>query len=182
VPLLDQLTKEYYSSGLKPRSDAARQWFQNKIASDFKNITPTRLLKGEAASHVSLLGGMFFFQYDAKHKDTLPVWDKFPLVIPMEFYPESFLGINLHYLPYQSRAILLDKLIQVSGNKYLNENSRMRVTYDLVRSASKFREVKPCIKQYLYSHVKSQFLHVEPKEWDVAIFLPVQRFVGEAPW
>jgi hypothetical protein len=177
--LLDKLTKEYYSSGLRPRSDAARAWFTNHLG-QFSNrtINPTNILKGESDTPATMLGGMFFFMYDAKWKDELPYWDKFPLVIPMEFYGDSFLGLNLHYLPYQARAVLLDKLIAVSGNKHLDSKSRFKITYDLVKDARKFREVKPCIKKYLYSHVKSRFVKVEPQEWDVAIFLPVQRFVG----
>lgn len=178
-PLLDTLTKTYYSSGFKPRTDAARTWFVNKLT-QYK-ITPAELLKGEPSTPVSLFGNMFFFRYDAKWKDELPYWDKFPLVIPIEFYPDSFLGINLHYVGYEARAILLDKLNAISGNKYLDEHSRVRVTYDLVKESTKFREIQPCLKKYLYSHVKSQFLKVEPTEWDVAIFLPVQQFVGAKP-
>jgi hypothetical protein len=30
----------------------------------------------------------------------------------------------------------------------------------------------------LFSHVKSQFLYIEPDEWPIAIFLPLQRFQG----
>lgn len=176
MPLLDILTKEYYKSGLKPKSVAARAWFFD-VLKQYK-VTPSSLLKGEPDTPVSMVGNMFFFRYDAKLKDELPYWDKFPLVIPIDFYPDSFLGLNLHYLGYQERAILLDKLAAVSGNKYLDESSRFQITYDLIRESTKFREVKPCIKKYLYSHVKSQFIKVEPKEWEIAIFLPVQQFVG----
>jgi hypothetical protein len=179
--LLDQLTKEYYKSGFRPRSDAARAWFIAKLANDYTaaQLTPAALLAKEPNTPVSLMGNMFFFLYDAKWKDELPYWDKFPLVIPIDFYSDSFLGINLHYLDYQSRAVLLDKLNAISRNKYLDRNSRLKVTYKLIGHLSKFREVKPCIKKYLYSHVKSHFMKVEPREWDVAIFLPVERFVGE---
>ena len=177
--LLDFLTKEYYSSGLKPRSTAARAWFLETLKQ--YRVTASTLLRGEPSTPVSMIGNMFFFRYDPKFKDVLPYYDKFPLVIPMEFYPDSFLGINLHYLGYRERAVLLDKLSAVSGNKYLDESSKFKITYQLVKESTKFREVEPCVKKYLYSHVKSQFVKVEPKQWEVAIFLPVQQFVGAKP-
>ena len=176
MPLLDQLKKEYYSSGFKPKSEAARLWFMNRVQS-FK-VTPEKLMVGEGNTPFSMLGNMFFFMYDAKWKDELPYWDKFPLVIPMEFYRDSFLGINLHYIDYQSRAILLDKMQAVSSIKRIDEHSRFKVRYDTIRNVARFREVKPCIKKYLYNHVRSPFLKVESSEWEVAIFLPVHRFVG----
>lgn len=176
MPLLDILTKEYYKSGLKPKSTAARAWFVETIRQ--YNINPSNILRGEPSTPVSLMGNMFFFRYDAKYKEVLPYWDKFPLVIPIEFYPDSFLGINLHYLGYSERAVLLDKIASVSGAKYIDEGAKLRATYQMVKESTKFREVQPCIKKYLYSHVKSQFVKVEPKQWEVAIFLPVQQFVG----
>ena len=44
-------------------------------------------------------GEMYMFYYDAKHKDTLPYWDRFPLVFPFSKVKDGFLGLNLHYLP-----------------------------------------------------------------------------------
>jgi len=56
------------------------------------------------------IGGLMFFIYDPKTKDKLPYWDRFPLVIPINLYPDGFLGLNLHYLPYYQRQLLLATL------------------------------------------------------------------------
>ena len=32
------------------------------------------------------IGKMYFFFYDPKHKDKLPVYDRFPMVFPIERY------------------------------------------------------------------------------------------------
>jgi hypothetical protein len=37
--------------------------------------------------------------------------------------------------------------------------------------------IKPTIKKYLYSHVRSQFLRIDFDEAALAVYLPVQRFV-----
>ena len=53
---------------------------------------------------------------------------------------------------------------------------RMRVSYDLLSSTRRFKEFKPCIKKYLKSNVQSKILAVQPNEWDIAVFLPIQQF------
>jgi hypothetical protein len=46
----------------------------------------------------------------------------------------------------------------------------------MLAHASKYKEIKPCVKKYLYTHVKSQFMPIHANEWPVAIFLPVEQF------
>ena len=41
---------------------------------------------------------MYFFRYDPKFRTTLPMFDKYPLVIVVERYTDGFLGLNMHYL------------------------------------------------------------------------------------
>jgi hypothetical protein len=56
------------------------------------------------------------------------------------------------------------------------EIARLRITYDILNAARRYREFKPCLKRYLYSHIKSRILAVESQEWDIAMYLPVQQF------
>jgi hypothetical protein len=35
---------------------------------------------------------------------------------------------------------------------------------------------KPCFKHYLNSNVKSRKLLIDSVEWDISLFLPLQRF------
>lgn len=111
--LLNTLTTEYYQGGIRGKSAGATKWFAKKMQDYI--VSPEKIMSEnrERASPSVLIGNMYFFFYDAKYKETLPYWDRFPLVIPIDFYSESFLGLNLHYLDYKSRAILLDKLSEV---------------------------------------------------------------------
>ena len=44
-----------------------------------------RLLNNaDRARGTTVIGKMFFFEYDPKHKATLPIYDRFPLVFPIE--------------------------------------------------------------------------------------------------
>jgi hypothetical protein len=46
----------------------------------------------------------------------------------------------------------------------------------VLKNASKYRAFKPTFKKYLGSQVKSRFLEIKPVEWDIALFLPLQKF------
>ena len=62
--------------------------------------------------------------------------------------------------------------------KYYNETTKLKLNYDILNSASKFRMFKPCVKHYLTGQLKTRLVYINPTEWDVALFLPTARFVG----
>ena len=126
-----------------------------------------------------LIGGLYFFAYNPKLKDDLPYYDMFPLVIPLQRYPDGFLGLNLHYLPIQYRLIFLNKLKNFAIYNDEDEIKRLRITYPILDASKRLKEFRPCIKHYLYGHIKSRILAVEPQEWDIAMYLPVQQFRKE---
>lgn len=144
------------------------KWFQNKI---MKGKIDKKFLKTQVR-----IGRMYAFVYDAKHKDTLPHWDRHPLVIPISHYGDGFLGLNLHYLHPKLRIILLNKLDQFS--KGSGEQKRLALSYELLKGASGIKEFKPCIKRYLYSHVKTRFAVIPPSEQELAAFMPLASFEG----
>jgi hypothetical protein len=127
-----------------------------------------------------LLGGLYFFIYDPKTKVELPYYDRFPLVMPLQRQSDGFLGLNLHYLPVNYRILFMRKLM---GRAIYDENDeikRIRITYDILDATRRLREFRPCVKQYLYSHIRSRILAVQPDEWDVATYLPVHQFKKQA--
>jgi hypothetical protein len=119
---------------------------------------------------------MYFFMYDAKTKDKLPYWDRFPLIFPIQEYEDGFLGINMHYLPYDYRAQLMDGLYTMAQSNEEGMAVRLNISYSILKESSKTKNFKPCVKRYLTSHVQSSFYQVNWKEWPVALFLPVERF------
>lgn len=129
----------------------------------------------------AVIGKMYFFYYDPKHKDKLPVYDKFPLVFPIERYPDGFLGLNLHYLSPNERSSLLNKLKDYRTNNKYNETTKLRLSYDLLSSTKRLNSlIRPCIKRYLFTQVRSNFIEITPNEWENAIMLPVQLFVEKS--
>jgi hypothetical protein len=129
----------------------------------------------------TVIGKMYFFIYDPKHKDKLPIYDKFPLVFPIERYPDGFLGLNLHYLNTNERSALLNRLTEYRTNNKYNETTKLRLSYDLLASTKNLNSLmRPCIKRYLFTQVRSNFIEITANEWSNAINLPVQNFVTKS--
>lgn len=123
-----------------------------------------------------LPGQMYHFVYDPKWKKILPYYDKFPLIFPVSFYNDGYLGINFHYLRPEHRAVLLDALLANVSNKRYDETTKMKISYAILQSAASHKYYKPCIKRYLYSHVKSPYIQIDPNEWATSIYLNTAKF------
>lgn len=177
--LLDKVKKEMVSKSLTPRSAEARTWLYKKIST----ITnPRRRLIGDASRAENpdsiIIGRMYFFYYDPKHKETLPVYDRYPLVLPIEIYNDGFLGLNLHYLDVQTRLYLLDQLHDYITNTKYDQTTRFKLSYNLLsKSARRFKLLQNCIKRYLAPHIMSNMIHIEPESWEIAIWLPTEKMV-----
>ena len=174
--LFNKLEVEAFRKGLTPRSKQSRQWFQDKLAQ--MCVKRHDLLKDPALIKRQRfgVGNMYMYMYDAKHRKTLPYYDSFPLTIMVAPAPGGFYGLNMHYLPLPIRARLFDGLLQVTNNNRYDETTKFKINYNLLKSASSLREFEPCFKHYLSDHVNSQIVMVEPSEWEIALFLPVEQF------
>jgi len=171
--LLDKAAKQGITS---TKTEEAKQWFRNE-ASSVKRANPATIIQDSpSTSSNSAIGKMFLFGYLPKHANKLPYYDRFPLVFPFAKTPDGFYGINMHYLPLPMRAALMDGLYDyVIENKY-DKNVRLKMTYQTLSSASKLRFFKPCVKHYLNSQVQTDMAQVPASLWDIALFLPLERF------
>ncbi len=165
---------------LLDNSNESLQWLRKK----YDSIKPSDVMPKNFLSEmdrrrkVPLLGRMYMFLYDPKYKDQLPFYDRFPLVFPFRRVAGGFYGLNLHYLAPRYRAILMDQLYNLLNNTKFDETTRLRFTYDLLNSSSKYRWFKPCVKHYLNEHMMSTLIYIEPTEWNLALFVPSEQFRG----
>ncbi len=156
---------------------SALDWFRNRVQNLNKPIRPVDLLSDkERLQDRFEYGKMYNFRYDPKTKLTLPYYDLFPLCIPIKPVPGGFIGLNLHYLYPKQRAFLLSKISELEKRDVTGE-LKYKMTYNLLNSSAKYKAFKPCVKRYLYSYIKSKFVKINEKEWNVAIFLPTEMFV-----
>lgn len=156
----------------------SQTWFTSQIRTLATATTPQRLVTSGNLVNKIIPGNMYLFFYDPKGKDTLPYYDRFPLVLPFSPTPDGFLGLNFHYLPPLLRVRLLDKLMVFKNSKNLTEKTRLKFQYETIASAARFNLAQPCIKRYITSHVTSRFAHIPADQWVTAMMLPVERFVN----
>ena len=175
--LFQKLELAAFRKGITPRTAESQAWFQ-KQAGYLGRINNNALLKEPVLKTESeqIPGGMFMYFYDPKTKATLPYYDKFPLTIIVGPAAGGFTGLNLHYLPMQLRAKLLDALMDITSDKNYDDNTKFNLSYNTLKKASKMRYFKPCFKRYLTAHVKSRFARVPASEWEIATFLPTASF------
>lgn len=175
--LFRTLEKEAMSAGINSRTAQSRDWFRDKVK-ELGQINRHNLLKDPSLEIRQRFrtGSMFMFFYDPKHRETLPYYDAFPLTIMIEPAPKGFYGLNLHYLAPKPRALFLDKLMETTNNNRFDETTRFKIRYELLSSVRKLKEFRPCFKHYLTEHVNSRIVMVEPRDWEAAIFLPVEQF------
>jgi len=178
--IFDNILIQGARQGIIPaRTVAAREWYRSAAGKLTSNITPGVFEKRtDEARKVSTMeyGYMYAFRYDPKMKKELPYYDTFPLIFPVRMDSDGFLGINFHYLPPVLRAKLMNALYSTLTNKKYDDTTKVKISYSILQSASKYRYFKPMLKKYLRSHVRSQFLEIQVNEWDMAIFLPTESF------
>ena len=187
--LLTTLAEEKSDANLQTMSRESMKWLVQKVASLRNPLAISVPMAKEKSRFIPKgaapvpnttkkfrIGSMYFFVYDPKGKNDLDYYDRFPLVIPLESYSDGFLGLNLHYLPMRYRVYFMRKLMPKAILNDDNEIMRLRITYEILAASRKYKEFRPCIKRYLYSHIRSRILAVEPEEWDIAMYLPVQQF------
>ena len=169
-------------SDLKKRSVEGLEGVRNRVR-DVRSNTGTFLESGKATDTLTgdqLMGGMYMFVYDAKYQDTLPYWDRFPLVIVTDLTKNGFQGLNLHYLSPRDRVKLLDGLYAMTVKETVEKDLRFDFSYNDIKSISKLKLAKPCLKKYLFSHTVGNIMRVDPKYWDLVAMLPSQQFTINA--
>lgn len=167
------------SSMFPAKTRESLRWFHS-YCMNFKTVlTGGKILAAESNRLSKSLpgpGSVVCFFYDPKTKLKLPYFDTFPCIIVLNQYADgSFLGLNLHYLNYQARIALMGALYD-NEKKNLEDIDALKVNYNMLKKASRYRWFKPAIKRYLPNHVRSKFLDVPSMYWNMVIMLPIQQF------
>ena len=169
-----------------PKFTTARSidWFRKKIESLGGNTPSSKydLMRTtkDKQTNMFLPGALYIFKYDPKWKDELPFYDVFPCSLIFSTEGNLVRGINFHYLPYIIRGRLFDKLWQIAMVYRNNMQQSRRITWRLLSNVSKFPEVQPAVKSYLYSHIQSRLIKVDIDDWKTAMLLPVESFAKKS--
>jgi len=180
--LFQQILKTGIEDGFEPgKSAESREWFRMQ-AEKLRDIRPERVMRrpGAIKNQVTRFwrpGEMYLFRYEPQGKETLPYYDRFPLIMLVDVYDGGFLGLNFHYLPPQFRAVLMDQMYRYLNNKEFDEQTRLLLTWDKVKRLAGRPYYKPCVKRYINNRVVGRFVKIHPAEWDLVLMLPLDRFM-----
>tara|TARA_B100000287_G_scaffold1046_1_gene1031 strand:- start:3968 stop:4492 length:525 start_codon:yes stop_codon:yes gene_type:complete len=166
---------------LKDRQGGVRKsidWYKRNVADLGSRITARKLMSSGKLNAAPSSGRLNMFFYDPKYKKTLPLYDTFPLVLPLETIPGGFMGINFHYIRPVQRLSLLNTLQRYASGDF-QRNTRIDASYNEVKNVGIARNT---IKKYLFGHVRSSFLRVDFDEAALAVMLPVQQFRKGRPY
>ena len=154
-------------------TDRSATWYRTQVNKIASNTTAGQLFRQGKLNSRPSVGRLNLFGYNPKYRKTLPYYDVFPLVLPLEPISGGFMGMNFHYLPPLLRFRLLERMQARASDRRFDTNTKFEVNYDDVKS---IKIVKPTIKKYLYAYCQTGFLRINADDAAVAIYLPVQRF------
>ncbi len=152
-------------------------WFRKHVTEVMRNVgtlTFVGMYQSWQTTQVKP-GTMIMFGYDPKTKDKLPYYDNFPCGICFDASNDHFMCLNIHYLPFEVRLQLMDKLIHFSTQP-LDDNTRLKLTWQYLKNIAMTNAVNFSVKKYLFGHVKTRFVNIPLSDWPIAAFLPLARF------
>lgn len=167
-----------FRSQLRARTKDSNAANNNKSVKWFKQTIKTSLRTKSTSRPTA--GKMYTFHYDAKTKESLPYWDKFPLIIYLGSWKTKdgrtvLSGLNLHYIPPKARQEFLEELLPHASTTNINSNTKLKINWSMVKS---MRGSDVMIKSYLPTQLKSSMMEIKPTDWAHAIFLPTMQFVS----
>jgi hypothetical protein len=173
--MLNTFEKHKYDQTIVTNS---RNWFRQQAQLLVRDGVKPKATFSNAGKIVATIkpGNLYMFFYDPKHKETLPYYDKFPMVFPFAASPTGFTGLNMHYLSYRFRIILLDNLLKFKNTKGLDETTKLRYSWDVIKGISKHKLAEHCVKSYLYDHIVTNTKMISPVDWTSALMMPVESF------
>ena len=177
--IVETLKQLLVQEGLEPNERVAMNWLRGTIEEMYgdKPIQPNRMIRNQTEAFRKFPGKMYMFRYVPKAKDTLPYYDEFPLVFILKPSRTGFLGMNMHYLPPKWRMIFLSRMDALRNNDKLDDTTRLRINYELIRDTSLLNIGLPIIKRYNNTNIRSKVVLIPADEWSIASLLPTEKFM-----
>lgn len=160
--------------------EQSAEWFEKEIEGISATDTRRTILKLQSRrTKYPVAGRMYLFTYDAKHKKTLPRFDRYPLLFPLSKAKGGFLGINLHYIPPQLRLRVINELLKFANNKSMSATTRIVAQWSVIKTLSRAKNlgIENCIKHYLTNHIRSAMIEIPPTSWPKVAILSLEKFV-----
>lgn len=174
-------------SAQKRNTADSYKWFSSYVGRSFNRVGTAAMFRDRKLwkNGASLkMGKMYFYEYDALHKDTLPLWDRYPLVIFFDMYKSKaganiILGLNFHYLPPALRMVAFRALLKFKTENRFRSNTRLDFSWTVIKTLAQSKYFAQAIHAYRMDHFKSVLVEIPAQSWELALFLPTARWVGD---
>lgn len=179
---IERAWKRNNPNDVKRLTPKSLDWFRNYVGRSFNKVgTGTMFRDRKLWKDHFQIGKLYFFEYDAKHKDTLPIWDRYPLVFPFSMYKAKdgmtiVVGLNMHYLPPQLRMVAFKSLLSLRNESRYRKNTKLKMEWEVLKSMSGHKLFEHAVHAYRLDHLRSVLVEIPSQSWEMAIFLPTQRF------
>jgi hypothetical protein len=182
--LFEKYKKLLEEEGIDSNTKLSQEWFFDRIREINKEKVDRQSIIRNPPIRMApnqFKGRMYLFRYNPIGRQTLPYYDRFPLVILISMQKEGFMGLNLHYLPMDLRQRLFYNLLNRASQSEFRWNTYLKIDYDYLRSKTLLRSHKACIKRYRYDQIYGRMANVPAPEWEIAVHLPLAswRKAGE---
>lgn len=149
-------------------NNKSAKWFTETIKKGVRGHNVTRPQAGKLYAYI----------YDAKHKDTLPYWDKYPLIIYLGLGKHNLMyGLNLHYIPPKARQQFLEELLkQYANTPTITNSTKLKIDWSKVKG---FAGADQMIKAYIPGNIKGPLIEIKPSDWSNVVLLPLQQFMSQ---
>lgn len=158
-------------------------WFRKYVTKNYSSVRTSQLARDSSLYKQNMMfGKMYSFHYDPKHKDKLPLYDTFPLVIPFGAYKakngdEIILGLNFHYLKPQHRMIAFKALLKFRNENRYRKSTKLELDWKVISALAESKYYKHAVHAYNEHHFRSLFTEIPAQSWELVLFLPTARFV-----
>lgn len=185
LEILKNIEKSYFNANedkKRRNSKKSMEWFRKNVTKNYSKPRTARMFRDRDMFKSKMtIGKMYFYEYDALHKDELPVWDRYPLIIPFNSYTADngakiVLGINFHYLSPKLRMIAFRALLEFRNAKAFNKKTKMKLSWSKLMKLGNSKYYKHAVKAYRMDQVQSKFVEVPAQSWELVLFLPLARW------
>lgn len=157
-------------------------WFRNYVTKGYNKVGTGVMYRDRSLWKSKMtIGKLYFYEYDPKHKDTLPVYDRYPLVFPFSAYKAKdgmtiVLGLNMHYLPPALRMVAYKALLKLKTEQRFRKSTKLEMEWAALKSMAESKYFQHAVHAYRMDHVRSTFVEIPASAWELALFLPTARF------
>ena len=164
-------------------SQNAVQWFKDSIRGLKKNQIGkqqdylTIIKNNKRNVKTTLRGQVLLFQY--RPKDKPKFYDRFPLIIVLDFKGRNLLGLNLHYVPPLDRLRLLALMNTLIFNKNESNFQKTRIRIlSLLNKQIFAKYLGTAVNYYTVENIVGKPKITTPEEWTHFAFLPLFRGIN----